>query len=286
MEELLVSVAVGLSLEGFDFVVEPFEWTGTDFTTVVVEHTLAVQLDGAGHFLEDGEFGGIGSEAPVVEESGGGGEVGLVPEVSDFFFHVVGGVEGLVDAECFVESLTFVDFFVFSFALIEVEVFGVFEDEPAGAFEDGFIESFFGFTLEFATEGGQVFVESLDHVEVVEDVDGFGEVFADGEDVSGGHVGGDGGNFGLGPFAAFPEGFEGFGVFAASDEDDGSGVEIEDDGEVAVPMSDRDFIDGNPSDVEEFGLAVPDEEMPFEESFDGVPAELQMLGDGLDGHVR
>ncbi len=285
MEELLVSVAVGLSLEGFDFVVESFEWTGADFAAVVVEHTLAVHLDGAGHFLEDGEFGGFGPEAPVVEESGGGGEIGLVPEVSDFFFHVVGGGEGLVDAERFVESLTFVDLFVFPFARIEVEVFGVFEDEPASAFEDGFIESFFGFALEFASEGGQVLVESFDHVEVIEDVDGSGEVFADGEDVGGGHVGGDGGDFGLGPFASFPEGFEGIGVFAASDEDDGPGVEIEDDSEVAVPVSDGDFIDSNASDVVEFGSAVTREEVPFEERFDGIPAELQMLGDGRDGHV-
>ena len=284
-EELLVAVAVGLALECFDFVVETFQRSGTDGAAVVVQQAGAVEVEGVGHLDQHREFRRLGASAPVVEEPGRGGEVLLVPEESEFLFHVVGGGQRLVDPQGLVEPLAFGGVFVPPGTLFGVEVLGVFEEEPAGALEHGFAEGAFGFAVEFASEFGEAVVEEFDDVEVVEDVEGFGQVPSDGEGVGGGHVGGDGFDLGVGLSQAFPEGDQGVGAFSLADEDDGAAEEIEDDGEVAVAVADGDLVDGEASEFLEFGFAEASVQVAFEEVFDGVPTDLQVLGDGSDGHV-
>jgi hypothetical protein len=48
------------------------------------------------------------------------------------------------------------------------------------------------FAIEFAAEGAEFFVEELDDVKMMEDVDGLGKVVADGADIGLRHVAGDG----------------------------------------------------------------------------------------------
>ena len=52
-----------------------------------------------------------------------------------------------------------------------------------------------------------------------------------------------------------------------------------------MAVADGDFIDGEVLEMLEFGFAESCLQMAFEEVFDGVPADVKMLGDGLDGHV-
>ena len=103
---------------------------------------------------------------------------------------------------------------------------------------------------------GEAVIEELHHVEVIEDVDGLRQVFADGKDVSGRHVGGDGLTiFAWAFFSRSQKGSQGLGALAAADEDDRSGVQIEHDGEIAVAVADGDFIDGDALDALELRLA-------------------------------
>ena len=57
------------------------------------------------------------------------------------------------------------------------------------------------------------------------------------------------------------------------------------DGEVAVAVTGGDLVDGQASEFFEFGFSKSALRVAFEQGFDGVPADLQALGDGLDGHV-
>ncbi len=178
-----VAVAVSLALEGFDFVVQSLQRAGRDRTAVVVQQSNAVELEGGGHLLQHRDPRRLGPTAPVVQEAGGVLHALPIPEASELVLHVVGGGQRLVEAQRFLQTGLF--------ALRFVEVLGVLEDQPAGALEDGLTASF-GLALVFAAEVGQAFVEELDDVEVVEDVEGVGEVIADGGAIGGRPVGSDG----------------------------------------------------------------------------------------------
>ena len=79
LEEFLVAVAVGLALQGFDFVVESFPRAGGDFAAVVIQESGPMGLEGARHFHQHRKLRRLGPAAPVVEELGRGGEVVLIP---------------------------------------------------------------------------------------------------------------------------------------------------------------------------------------------------------------
>ena len=137
--------------------------------------------------------------------------------------------------------------------LFEGEVFGVLENEPAGAFEHLLAEGSFGLALEFAAEVGEAVVEEFHEVKVIEDVNRIRLVVADGEGVRGGHIRGDGFDLRMGLIEPFPEGNQGVGALAFAEEDDAPTDEIEHDGEVVVAVTDRDFVDGEAFEVLEFG---------------------------------
>lgn len=187
------------------------------------------------------------------------------------------------------QPLAFAGVLVSSLALFVVEVFRVHEDQPASAFENLPIqferEWSLGFALKVAAEVGQPLVEGLDHVEVVEDVISVGEVFADGEDVGGRHIGGDGFDPGTSRFEPFPEGFEGIGPFSVANEQDGATLQIEHDGEIVMALADRDFVDGNAGDMLEFRKTNPELQSAFEQCLDQVPADLQVIRHSLNGHM-
>ena len=139
--------------------------------------------------------------------------------------------------------------------------------------------------VEFAAQGTELVVEQLDDVEVIEDVDDVGEVFADGPDVGLAHVGGHGTDLGPRRAEPLPEGHQGLNALAVADEDHRSGEEVQDHGKIAVALADRDFIAGDLLQLPQFRGAEPARKRRGLNVLDGVPTHLQVLGDGLDGHV-
>ena len=70
----VVSITVGSTLEGSDFVVDTFQGAAPargypDWLVVPVEQSVAVSLERLAHGVQDGGVGGGGSTTPVVEES-------------------------------------------------------------------------------------------------------------------------------------------------------------------------------------------------------------------------
>src|SRR6266478_5514897 len=81
------------------------------------------------------------------------------------------------------------------------------------------------------------------------------EVVAHRTDVRWGHIGRDGLDLGARSSQALPEGIESIGAFAIPHEHDRAGEQIEHDGQVLVPLTNVDFIDGDLFELMELGLA-------------------------------
>jgi hypothetical protein len=114
---------------------------------------------------------------------------------------------------------------------------------------------------------------------------GLGKILGDGQDVGLRHVEGDRFDLRSRRTQAAPEGIQGVGAFAVADEDDGAALEIEHHGEVAMSFADGDLVDGQQTQVLELGLRETLLQVPFLYVLDGVPADAEVLGHVLDGHV-
>ena len=99
------------------------------------------------------------------------------------------------------------------------------------------------------------------------------------------HVGGHGLDLGPGTTQPLPERLQGLDAFAVADEHHGPGEQIEDHGQVAVPLADGDFIDGDLLELVQLGLAEAALQGAGLDVLDGVPTDLEVLGHVLDGHV-
>ena len=91
--------------------------------------------------------------------------------------------------------------------------------------------------------------------------------------------------FGPAALEPFPEGFEGLDAFAVAHEHDRSLSQVQDHRQVPMPPADRDFVDRDLSQVLERDAAELGAQIPLLDVLDEVPADLQMLGHVLDGHV-
>ena len=142
-----------------------------------------------------------------------------------------------------------------------------------------------GLMEEIAAKGAQLVVEQLHHMEVIEHVDRLGEVVTHGPNVGLGHVGRDSPHLGPRTTQPLPKWLQGLGSLAVAHEHDGAGDEVQHHREIVMPLADRDLVDGDLLELGELRLA----ESPLEglclDLLDGVPTDLQMLGDILDGHV-
>ncbi len=121
-------------------------------------------------------------------------------------------------------------------------------------------------------------------MEVIEHVDRFGQVVTHRADVRLRHVGGHGDDLGAGATQALPQRLEGSDAFAVADEDDGAADQVEHHGQVAVSLADGDFIDGELLELVQLGLAEATFQRAGLDVLDGIPADLEVLGDILDGH--
>src|SRR3954454_10206478 len=112
-----------------------------------------------------------------------------------------------------------------------------------------------------------------------------GQVVTHGPEVGGRHIGRHRLDPGPSPAQAFPEAFQGFDAFAVADEHHGAAVEVEHHGDVAMSLADGDFIDGDLFELVQLGFAEAPLQVAGLDVLDGVPTDLEVVGDVLDGHV-
>jgi hypothetical protein len=127
----------------------------------------------------------VGSTTPVLQEPFGGDYGVVAPELPESFLQVVRGCQWLVQHQCFVQSLRFVD------VLVLLEVVGVLQQQPADSLEDFAMHAPIECSVQVATQHCQFLVHELDDMEMVEHQLGFRKVFQPGGDVIAGHVRGD-----------------------------------------------------------------------------------------------
>jgi hypothetical protein len=82
-----------------------------------------------------------------------------------------------------------------------------------------------------------------------------------------------------------PERRQGLDALAVADEDDGAAQQIQHHGDGVVPLADGDLVDGDLLVLVQLGLAEAPRQGAGSDVLDGVPADLEMLGHVLDGHV-
>ena len=88
-EVFLVSVAVGLSFQSFDFVVGSFERSGRDSVSVPVEDAGAIAFEGVGDCHQHLDSGSSGSGTPVGQKQVGIDAISLLPNLPQILFEVV-----------------------------------------------------------------------------------------------------------------------------------------------------------------------------------------------------
>jgi hypothetical protein len=110
-------------------------------------------------------------------------------------------------------------------------------------------------------------------------------VSKDGADISRGQIGGHGFEAHLLAPEDFPEPFQSFGTFALADINDSTIFQVKHDGQVAMPFTDGDFIDGDLLEFVELWERKSSDQVSFLNIFDDVPTDSQMPGHILNGHV-
>lgn len=97
------------------------------------------------------------------------------------------------------------------------------------------------------------------------------------------HVHRDGFNFRPRAFQPLPERFQCVRSFAFAHENHRSGIKVHDERAVAMPLGDRDFIDGNAAQPFQLWLPKPTFDILLLDIFDDVPADTQMACNVLYG---
>jgi len=122
-------------------------------------------------------------------------------------------------------------------------------------------------------------------MEVVEDNVGIGQMACDSRYIGLGHVDGNRLDAGLGPSELSPEGIEGIGAFAFSDEDDTTTNQVHHDGQVLLPFADTDFVDRDYFQPLERWFGEASVQISLLNVFDQIPTDPEQPGDTFDGHV-
>lgn len=276
-EEFSVSEAVCLSLHGFDFVVGCLQWSGGDGVEVPCEESVFVESQGLGKVLEHSDSRCLGPSNPVFQKDLSGPFVGLFPEESEIVLHVIRRGQRFIQCERLCKPLSLVPTII--------EVFRVFQKEPSSPFQDLFLEQVGGFPIQISPENGEFLVVEFDDMEVVKDDYGLGQVFCDSLDVGVGHIDGHGFDLCCGLFQSFEEWVESLGVFAFSDEDYRSALQIKHYGHEPVSLADSDLINCNAAQMADFGPGEFPTKVTLLDILDHVPTHAQMMGHVLNRHM-
>src|SRR5512145_1832079 len=103
-----------------------------------------------------------------------------MPNSASFFFHIIGCCQGLVEFECFLQTL----------ALIArvIQIIRVLEQQPTNPFQDGLTQPILCFSLQIAAQPGQFFIKQLDDMKVIEYQRGLWNMTLYRTDVSWAHI--------------------------------------------------------------------------------------------------
>ena len=112
-----------------------------------------------------------------------------------------------------------------------------------------------------------------------------GKIVSHGGDVSLGHIRGDRLNLRPGAFQFFPKRSKCLFVFTLADEDDASGVQIQDKRHVFMALGDRNFIDGDVLDFLQWNFAVLLLEPCFSDAFNRFSGNPKMQSDIQASHA-
>ena len=214
---------------------------------------------------------------PILEDGGRADFVLLLPNLPQVLFHIIGQGQGLVEFQRGGQP--------FGFLAAGVEVFRVFEEQPAGALQDLLVPDFGSLAVELTSQVSEAVIIEFDEMKVVKDMDRVRQVSQHGTDIGRRQIGGHGLDAHLLPPKAGPERLQGLGPFAVAHKDYGPALEVQDDGQIAVPLAEGDLIDGDLLEFAQLGAGKAPAQAPFLDVFDDVPAHLQMAGHILDGHV-
>ena len=118
-EVISVTVAIGGSLESADLVIDAFESAGRDGEVVPVEDAGPMSFQCVGHCLENLDAGGPGAGTPVFQVPACDGFVGLLPDLTEVLFQVVGDRQRLIQVECFHQSCPFILCFIEILLMLE-----------------------------------------------------------------------------------------------------------------------------------------------------------------------
>ena len=221
----MIAEAIGVALQSADLVVGALQRPRGNRELEIVEDAPGVLPQGAGELLQDADLGSHRPGTPGGQEFPGRPPVRLFPQLSQVFLEVIGRGQRGIQFQGLVQAFR-------SFRL--VQVFGVLEQQPAGAFEHVLVQFVGRLAEEFSSQVGELLVEQFDDVEVIEHDLGLGQLLADRLDVGGRHVHGHRLDLGPGSAQSPPKRLQRLAAFALADEHHGPALQIQDDRQVAV----------------------------------------------------
>nr|WP_231716387.1 hypothetical protein [Desulfosarcina alkanivorans] len=138
---------------------------------------------------------------------------------------------------------------------------------------------------QLAAKIGKPIIIEFDDVKMVEDDDRLGKIFPDSLYVNPGHIDGDRFNGGFRALQSTPEGNERIGSFSVAYKNDSTGIQVQNDGQIVMACANGDLIDGQLSEMLQFGMGESFFQIPFLYIFDDDTPDVEMIGHILDGHV-
>ena len=271
LEIFRIPESISLPFQGFDFVVDAFDYGAGDGMPEVIEQPAPIAGQGLGDL---GQVFDSGSEricTPSLQECPGRSEVLLFPEEPKLFLHGMDGEERLVGLEQSIEPGLPVWF----------QILIVAQQEESVPFE-GLLSQSVQFPLLFSAQVFDgVIDESHDVVAVEDDVD-MGQNFANGTVVGTAHVHG----HGFKPLAfsgkLFEERGDVFLAFPLYRMKDSSALQIGDDRHVLVALPDAELINAEVADFVQRDGPIEKTQFGFVDLLDQVPAHSKVVGNPAD----
>ena len=123
-------VSIGSSFDDFDFVINPFQFSGMNGVVTVVENPIPVAFKGVGKLGDSFVSDSAGQSAPLIDSLVGPGPRPIRPDVFEFFFENHDRVDGFVQFQEFLQMHS---------VLASSDVGSVFQQQILGSFEDAFV---------------------------------------------------------------------------------------------------------------------------------------------------
>lgn len=136
---------------------------------------------------------------------------------------------------------------------------------------------------QLAAKVAQMIIVESDQMKMVENNRGFRQVLQEGCDIRRRHVNRRRLDLGPGSFEAFEKRSQGFPPLAFAHKNHRSRIQAKDQGQVAMPLAQADFVNGNLFEMFQLWRTIAPGQMAILNVFDQVPTDAQTIGDILDG---